>query len=313
METVIYMLSVQSGKSGRNPMYKKALLIYNANAGQTEIGNILKRIIPILSNKITHIMLSKTEKEGDAEEIAKHSGEDYDIVISLGGDGTLHEVINGIAELEHPPIIGILPTGTCNDFARSLNIPLNVNEAAETIVKGETKSVNIGTVNNRYFTNFIGVGLISEISQNINPTTKRFMGKLGYYTAAIKSLGNEDDFEFTLETENEKFTDQARIILVLNGNYVGSTFVPVDRIDVEDDLLDIIIVYESGISLLMKYLTQKDNFEQTITEQEMKHIQAKDIRIQTKHEMILDTDGEIYLQTPIKIGVLHQKIKFIIG
>lgn len=294
-------------------MYKNALLIYNGNAGQAEIENILKRIIPILSKKIKHLMLSKTEKAGDAEIIVRNSAEDYEIVISLGGDGTLHEVINGIAELEDPPIIGILPTGTCNDFARSLNIPLDLNKAAENILKGETKPINIGTVNNHYFTSFVGVGLITEISKNVNSDLKSIIGKISYYPTILKKLGDQEDIEFSLETESDKITDKAQMIIVLNGYYAGSTLVPVDSIDLQDDLLDIFIVYEAGFALLTKYLTQKETFEQQITDEEIRHIQAKEININTSKELTLNTDGEKYLKTPMNIGVLNKKIKFITG
>lgn len=294
-------------------MYKKALLIYNGNAGQAEIDNIFKNIIPILSNKIKHLMLSKTDHEGDAELIAKNSGKDYEIIISLGGDGTLHEVINGIAELDDPPIIGILPAGTCNDFARSLNVPLNLTEAAECIVKGETKDINIGTVNNHYFTNFVGLGLISEISKSINAGFKNIMGKMSYYTAAIKKLGEKEEFDFILETENDEIRDKAQMIIILNGYYAGSTLVPVNSIDLQDNLLNVFIVYDTGIPLLMKYLTQKENFEQQVTDQQIKHIKANKINIKTEKEMSIDTDGEMYLNTPINIGVLSKKVNFIVG
>lgn len=294
-------------------MYNKALLIYNGNAGQAEIETIFKTIVPILSKGISHLMLSKTEKEGDAELIAKNSGEAYDLLISLGGDGTLHEVINGIALLDNPPILGILPSGTCNDFARSLNIPLNLDEAAENILKGKSKSINIGKVNDRYFTNFVGVGLITDIAENINSEVKNKLGKMSYYTSTIKSLGEKEQFDFELKTENEDLKGKAGMIIVLNGFYAGTTLVPVKALDLQDNLFDVFIVYEAGFSLLMKYLTQKEQFEKVVLDSEIKHIQTNEIKINTKQKMSIDTDGEIYLETPIDIKVLNKKIEFIIG
>ncbi len=294
-------------------MYNKAILIYNGHAGQTEVDNIFKQIIPILTKGIKHLMLSKTEKAGDAEIIAREFGADFDLLISLGGDGTLHEVINGIAELETPPLVAILPAGTCNDFARSLNLPLNMEEAAENILKGEIKSINIGKINERYFTNFVGTGLITQISDNINPNTKNLMGKISYYTAAVKTLKEQEDFHFKLTTENETIEDDAAMIIILNGSHVGSTFVPVKSIDLQDNLFDIFIVYDAGLALLMKYITQKENFEDQVSHDEIKHIQAKNIKMNTQSKMELDTDGEIYLKTPIEISVLDKNIQFITG
>ncbi|HLQ83499.1 MAG TPA: diacylglycerol kinase family protein [Pseudogracilibacillus sp.] len=294
-------------------MYNRAILIYNGNAGQTEVDNLFKQIIPILTKGIKHLMLSKTEKVGDAEIIAREYGADFDLLISLGGDGTLHEVINGIAELETPPLVAILPAGTCNDFARSLNLPLNMEEAAENILKGEIKSINIGKINERYFTNFVGTGLITQISDNINPNTKNLMGKISYYTAAVKTLKEQEDFHFKLTTENETIEDDAAMIVILNGTHVGSTFVPVKSIDLQDNLFDIFIVYDAGLALLMKYITQKENFEDQVSHDEIKHFQAKNIKINTQSKMEIDTDGEIYLKTPIEISVLDKNIQFITG
>lgn len=294
-------------------MYDKALLIYNDNAGQGEVEKIFEVILPILSKEINNLMLSKTKKEGDAELIAKQFGESYDIIISLGGDGTLHEIINGIAELELPPIIGILPAGTLNDFARSLNIPLDLSVAANNILKGKTQLINIGKVNNRYFTNFVGVGLITDIAENINSNVKDMMGRISYYTSTIKSIGEKEDFEFVLKTENEKITDTAGMIIVLNGYYAGSTLVPVKNVNLQDDLFDIFIVYDAGFSLLMKYLIQKENFKDRVSNDEIIHLQAKEIIIETNDKMRIDTDGEIYLNTPINIEVLDRKFEFIVG
>lgn len=294
-------------------MYKNALLIYNGNAGQDEMKEILQNITPILSKGIDNLTLSKTKAPGDAEKIAKHRGKNYELVISLGGDGTLHEVINGIGELKNPPIVGILPGGTCNDFARSLDIPLNLEDAAETIVRGKIGDIDIGRVNERFFTNFVGLGLITDISENINPDTKNIMGRVSYYASAIKTIGDRENFQFTIKTEGEKLKEKAKMIAVLNGNHLGTTLVPIKAIDPSDGLLDIFIVYDAGFSLLMKYITQKESFEENISEDQIKHIRAKEIMVKTKKTMSLDTDGEVYLKTPIKIKLVDKKFRFIVG
>ncbi|WP_165442821.1 diacylglycerol/lipid kinase family protein [Senegalia massiliensis] len=294
-------------------MYKNALLIYNGNAGQKKKNKLLGEIIPILSNEIDNLTIAKTKKVNHAEEIAYEKGKEYDVVISLGGDGTLHEVINGIARLKNPPIVAILPSGTCNDFARSLNIPLNLKDASNTILKGNVSEIDIGKVNNRYFTNFVGTGLITDISENVNSNTKNIMGRISYYTSTIKSMSEKDDFEFILHTENNKLKDKAGMVVILNGNHVGSTLVPVKNISMTDGMFDIFIVYNAGFSLLIKYLTQKENFEENITENEIKHIKANEIKLETKNEMMIDTDGEVYLNTPVNVDVENKKIKFITG
>ncbi|MBS4539176.1 diacylglycerol kinase family lipid kinase [Clostridium sp. D2Q-11] len=294
-------------------MYKKGLLIYNGNAGQTESNEKLSEVVGILSEGIDELTLIKTKNPGDAEEITKEKGEEYEIVMFLGGDGTVHEGINGIAHLQNPPIVGIIPGGTCNDFARGLNVPLKLSQSPKAILKGKTKEVDIGKVNDRYFTNFTGVGLITEISENVNPTTKNIMGRISYYSSTIRSMGENDNFKFTLKTENEKIEDEAGMVIIVNGNHVGSIKVPNKSISMNDGLFDIFIVYNAGISLLVKYLTQKDTFEDKVSEEEIKHLQARKISLRTEENMSTDTDGEVYLQTPLEIEVKKKKLKFIVG
>lgn len=294
-------------------MYKNTLLIYNDKAGQIEIDRVMEEIIPILIKGIENLTLSKTKEAGDAERIARENGENYNLIISLGGDGTLHEIINGLSKLEHPPRIGILPAGTCNDFARSLKIPLTLREASNTIIKGKSKYIDIGRVNGRYFTNFIGLGLITEISENINPDTKKIMGRIGYYTSAIKTLGKKDDFKFTLKTENDAINSKAGMIAILNGFHIGTTRVPVDSIEIDDGLFNVFIVYEAGFPLLLKYLTQKENFEELLIQDEIQHLKASSIKLETEEEMPIDSDGEIYLNTPIELSLVAKKFEFIVG
>lgn len=294
-------------------MYKNALLIYNGNAGQDDMDKIMEKIIPILSEGIDNLTLSKTKSAGDGEIIAREKGKDYELIISLGGDGTLHEVINGIAELEKPPLVGILPGGTCNDFARSLNISLELKDAARQIVQGQVKKIDIGKVNGRYFTNFVGLGLITDISENVNPDTKNIMGRISYYTSAIKSMAERETFKFTLKTENGKIKDKAKMIAILNGYHIGANLVPVKSIEVDDGLLDIFIVYDTGFSVLMKYLTKKENFKDSVSEDQIKQIKAKKISIKTKEKMDIDTDGEVYLTTPVDINLANKSFKFIVG
>lgn len=139
------------------------------------------------------------------------------------------------------------------------------------------------------------------------------MGRISYYTAAIKRINENKDFEFVLKTENEEIKYKAGMIVVLNVYYAGSSLVSVESVNIQYYFFDIFIIYDAGIFLLLKYLTQKENFEQQVTESEVKHIQAKDIMIETKKQMSLVTNGEVYLQTPIKINVVNKKIEFIVG
>lgn len=294
-------------------MYKKGLLIYNGKSGQTTGMKKINEVAGILSEGIEEFTLIHTKKSGDAERIAKERGKDYDIVILLGGDGTVHEGVNGLATLDNPPIIGILPGGTSNDFAKGINMPQKLNNAAKTIIEGKTSKIDIGKVNDRYFTNFFGVGLVTKISEGTDKKTKDLMGRVSYYISAIRNMRDEDTFEFTLETNESTIEDEAAMVIAINGNFVGSIEVPKKDISMEDKLLDIFIIYKAGVSLILKYLTQKETLEENIENEQIKHIQASEFKLTTKEDLKVDTDGEVYMKTPAKVSLKEKNLTFIVG
>ena len=127
---------------------KRARVIYNPSSGR----EVMKRNLPYVLNRLEQAgyeaSAHMTQKEGCATQAARIAVErKYDVVIAAGGDGTLYEVVNGLAEQEFRPKLGILPTGTMNDFASALGIPKNIKKACDIICNGNTRAVDIGKVN----------------------------------------------------------------------------------------------------------------------------------------------------------------------
>lgn len=125
-------------------MYSRALLVYNQNAGQQETLQQLAAVIPVLAKNVKELVLYQTFKPGEGEALCRDQGGTYDLILIMGGDGSVHECVNGIATLDHPPLVGILPVGTCNDFARSMNLPVELALAADELMKGHVRELDIG-------------------------------------------------------------------------------------------------------------------------------------------------------------------------
>ena len=233
-------------------MFKKALLIYNANAGQSEIGEQLAVIASLLAPAIDEFTMLQTKERGDAERYCRELDEQTDLLLILGGDGTVHECVNGLSVLEHPPVVGLLPGGTCNDFSRSLHIPQSLRQAAETILEGRVRQVDVGRMNDRYFSNFYGIGLITDTSENINSELKGMIGKLSYFLSALQKVRSADSFHYVIETAEERLEGDAVMILVANGRYVGTNALPGNVSQLTDGLLDMYIIREAGLPLLLE-------------------------------------------------------------
>ncbi|GAA0357281.1 diacylglycerol/lipid kinase family protein [Bacillus horti] len=294
-------------------MFSKALLIMNGKAGQADKRKQLEAITGILAECIIELTLIQTQQQGEAERICRDRAESYDLVLILGGDGTVHECINGLASLNQPPLIGILPGGTCNDFSRALGIPQQLTKAAELIQEGRSMKVDIGQMNDRYFSNFFGIGLITEASENINQQTKDLFGKISYYISVLQTLPESQSFSFELETDSETIKDEALMILVANGTFIGTNQLPLPESSLNDGLLDVIIIQETGLPLLREFLSAKGAEVLEPNPDVWQYRQTSRVRLQTDRKMKADTDGETYMETPVNIRLFSQQLSFIVG
>lgn len=291
--------------------YKKGMLIYNGNAGQKDAEKTLGICVPIISLHVEQLLLLQTAKPGDAEEYCRKHGEDVSIVIILGGDGTVHECINGLGGLAKIPVIALLPGGTCNDFSRTLGIPQNLKKAAEALFSGKLRRVDAAKTTEGYFLNFWGIGLVAETSENINDTEKALFGKVSYFLSAFRTIKSMKPFHFKLKLDNEWIEEKAIMVLIANGKMIGTNELPYPDIVIDDGLADVFIIKDANFSLIKEVFTMKDSIEWNHLDSQLMHYQAKSIHIETEEEMSVDTDGEVYSNTPESISILHQHFQML--
>ncbi|MFF2157394.1 diacylglycerol/lipid kinase family protein [Paenibacillus chitinolyticus] len=294
-------------------MFGKAILIHNGSAGQAEAGSRLGAVIGPLAAGIEELTLVQTKEPGDAERICRERGEETDLLLVLGGDGTVHECVNGLAPLAAPPVVGILPGGTCNDFSRALYIPQELERAAEALMQGRTRPVDIGRANDRYFSNFFGIGLITDASVNINPQLKGTIGKLSYFISTLQTAASADPFRFTLEHDNGRADGEAVMLFVANGRFLGTRPLPLAADALYDGVLDVAIIREAGLPLLKELFKIKNFGEWDSEKSSFEFIRTTSLKLTTDHPMQADMDGEIYAHTPASISVLGKKLTFLVG
>lgn len=292
--------------------WDKGMLIYNNNAGKGKTEKNLADCLMILAPNVKEFLLLQTTKPGDAAEFCRTRGEEMDVVFVLGGDGTVHECINGLSGLSKRPLLGILPAGTCNDFSRMMNIPQTVKKAAEYMLNGETTAIDVGKASDHYFLNFWGIGLITETSNNIDAAEKNTLGRISYFLSAFRTINESESFSFELEYDDGILTEEAIMILVMNGKYIGTSQVPLPYIEADDGLLDVVIVKNSTLALFKEILNVPKTLEEGGgRDSDLIYFQTKQLTIRTSEAMDIDTDGEIYLKTPAEITLLKQHIKML--
>jgi YegS/Rv2252/BmrU family lipid kinase len=242
-----------------------------------------------------------TEYPGHAIELARRAGEQgYDLVIALGGDGTVHEVINGLMQVPEQarPSLGIIPLGSGNDFAHILGIPADPGEALQSALNGQSHALDVGSVqdeNNRleYFNNTIGMGFDSHVNLHTRKITV-VHGFLMYFVALIQTIFRDfDPLDMHVETDLETWDLSALMLAVGNGPREGGGFIITPESRLDDGLLNYVTI--KMISRLMMLRLVPEVMKGT-------HGRFKQVRMGTfrrmsvtsKQPLHIHCDGEIY-------------------
>ncbi|WP_240620209.1 diacylglycerol/lipid kinase family protein, partial [Peribacillus acanthi] len=226
---------------------KKAMIIVNPSSGKEEAVTYKKEIEWILHKQCYEVVISMTEKEMDATKYCQDAcNKEFDLVVSMGGDGTLNETINGLVGQNHLPTLAIIPMGTVNDFARALKIPLDAKRAIELLKNGEKRRVDVGSLNNRYFVNIVAIGAIAEATYEVSPKQKTKLGALAYVIESVKTLVTKEKYPLHIEHDHGKWEGEAFLFLAALTNSTGGFEKLSPHAKVDDGVLHCYIIKDVG-------------------------------------------------------------------
>lgn len=291
--------------------YVKGLFIYNGTAGNENIEQKLSQALPVLAKTIKKLTVIQTESTEEAKTTFREYALKVDIMIILGGDGTLHECVNYIAPLNKRPVIAVLPGGTCNDFSRTLSMPQNLYQAAQAIAAGEVVDVDVGKTSDKYFLNFWGIGLVSETSLNIDAEQKKSFGVLSYLMSTLRTVNQAAPFSYKINADHEQYEGEGVLILILNGRFIGTRELPLPTVAPNDGKFDVLVIKNSTLASFRELLAMNkpDINSQQLTE--LTHFQAASVKVSAPEEKAIDMDGEVDRTTPDDITILPKHIPMI--
>ncbi|WML42771.1 diacylglycerol kinase [Neobacillus sp. PS3-40] len=271
---------------------KRARLIYNPTSGR----EILKRNLPEILEKLEvagyETSCHATTCAGDAIKAARLAVDRrYDIVIAAGGDGTIHEVVNGLAEQEYRPKMGIIPAGTTNDFARALQIPRDIGTAVDIITKGDTIPVDIGKINDKYFINIAGGGRITELTYEVPSRLKTMLGQLAYYLKGMEMIPSIKASEVSIEYDGKLFEGEAMLFLVGLTNSIGGFEKLAPDSSINDGLFSLLILKKINLADFIRVSTLALRGEH-IHDPNVIYTQANHIKVYSSEKVQLNLDGE---------------------
>ncbi|MFD2045215.1 diacylglycerol kinase [Ornithinibacillus salinisoli] len=291
---------------------KKARIIYNPTSGR----EAFKRELPVVLEKLEiagyEASAHATTGEGDAIEAAKTAVErKYDVVIAAGGDGTINEVINGLAEQEYRPKFGVIPVGTTNDFARALQIPRDIQKAVDVIIKDHSTSLDIGKVNEQYFINIAGGGKLTELTYDVPSKLKTMIGQLAYYMKGIEMLPSLKPVQAKIEYDGNIIEEDIMLFLVSNSNSVGGFEKLAPDAKMNDGYFDLIILRKTNLAEFIRIVTLASRGAH-LDDDHVIYAKAKHIKVEPDDKMQLNIDGEFGGLLPGEFINLQQHIEFFI-
>jgi diacylglycerol kinase (ATP) len=290
-------------------MRKRARIIYNPTSGKELFKRTLPDVLIKLEKAGFETSAYATEKIGDATIEAQRSFEgQYDVLIAAGGDGTLNEVVNGIAEQPDRPKLGIIPMGTVNDFGRALHLPSDIMSAIDVIIDQHSTKVDIGKMNSRYFINLAAGGQLTQVSYETPSKLKSIVGPFAYYIKGFEMLPQMKAVDIRIEYDGEVFQGEAMLFLLgLTNSMAGfEKLVPDAKLD--DGKFTLIIVEKANLAELGHIMTLASRGEHT-KHPKVHYEKASSINISSYTDMQLNVDGEYGGKLPGNFLNLKQHIE----
>jgi len=199
----------------------KCLIIYNPNSGKALHGHVLSQYRKILHKNGYLVDVIKTKYCLHAADVVANAN-DYDIVFSIGGDGTLNEVVKGNYLREEPLTICPLPSGTCNDVASMLGYGKDPIENLNMALNGDIHQIDIGTINNQPFIYVVGMGQFMHIPYETNREAKKKVGYFAYIKDGLLELFDKfKNYKMEIEVDNFKFEGEYSLVMVSNSNHIA--------------------------------------------------------------------------------------------
>ncbi|MEA5601041.1 lipid kinase [Nostoc sp. UHCC 0252] len=288
-------------------MSSRALLLVNRHARQGQKG--LSEAIEYLKRLGFDLIEESTEDPKHLAEVIFRYQHQVDLVIIGGGDGTLNAAVDALVDTQLP--LGILPLGTANDLARTLEIPNSLSEACKIIADGNLHRIDLGWVNGKHFFNVASLGLSVKITQRLTKEVKRRWGIFAYAATALKVTWEARPFTAEIAINGESVRVKTVQIAVGNGRYYGGGMAVADDATIDDQRLDLYsleIKHWWQIILLLPAMRQGRH----IHWQGVRSLQGQEIKVYTRKPRPINTDGEITTYTPAHFRVISKAIAVLV-
>ncbi len=289
----------------------KTCIILNPAAGKIQD---LEALVTRLA-RLPNAEIRLTGRRGSAARFARTAlRKGCDTIIAAGGDGTLNEIINGIGENLNEARVGLIPLGTGNDFARTIGIPVDPEDAMDLIASGPTRPVDLVRVTSdevHYFVNVSAGGFSGLVNEKLTPKMKETWGPLAYLRSAAAALPELRAYRTTLALDNtESLVLDLYNVVVANGRYVAAGTLIAPEAAIDDGLLDIVLIPQRSapeLALLAAQIAMGIH----LSSDAIVFRRAANVTVNSKPGMWFNVDGELVGNEPARFEILPRALRFI--
>jgi len=283
---------------------KRALLVINRQS--TGKNEELPGAIEILKAQGVTLIPAFPATAPECDATIRRRAAETDLIIIGGGDGTLNATAEAVVESGLP--LGILPLGTANDLARTLNIPSTIPEACRVIAAGHEQPIDVGCVNGKLFFNVASLGLSVKVTHHLTPETKRRWGALAYSRALLDVARENRSFRAEIRTEERIIRLRAIQITVGNGRYYGGGSAVAHNAAIDDHQLALYALKPQNAWTLLLSLPalRKGRHEEL---ERVLFLHGARFEIRTEKQMAINTDGELTRKTPARFSVIESALR----
>ena len=278
---------------------RKLLMIVNPRAGKSKSRGPLFDAAAVLSQAGYLLSVHMTAAPGDAAETARREGGRYDLVVAVGGDGTLNEVASGLVRLRRPPLLGYLPQGSTNDFAASLRVSGDPAEAAAAIARNVPRQLDVGFWNGRSFLYVASFGAFTRSSYAAPQAAKNALGHFAYILEGMKDLNTLRPYQLRVTAGEERLDGEYLFGAVCNSTSIGGLMkLNPERVVLDDGLFEMLLIPNPKTaadlqSLVHALLNQEYDSQGLI----FRHVSS--IRLETEEDLPWSLDGEYAPSVPV--------------
>jgi len=269
-------------------------------------GQRARRLRARLEALAGEAVLLSTARGGDAESLARTAAQEgFEIVVAAGGDGTVNEVVNGIAG--SPAALGLLPLGTMNVFATELGLPTgDLDRCWKIITEGQTRAIDLPSANGKRFVQLAGVGFDAQVVQETSQAFKHSFGPLSYLVNAAQIAARTPPL-LHIESEHA-VAEEGSFVLVGNGRLYGGPFPFFKQAVLDDGLFDVLVFKRLNYLEMIRYM-QNVIFSSAITAPEVEYFQTTWLRVTSDTPVPAEIDGELIGHCPVEFHILRHGLR----